>query len=100
MVLVQLMMDVAAVIAASIVQNSGCCLIGPERVCLVQAWVRRRIAQGGLPRPDSVHLISSTKQFGVKGLLAQLQRDAGVSGDVWVVSSSSPHSPLVAAHGI
>lgn len=55
-------------------------------VFVSQAWVRRRITQAGLPRPDSIHLISSTKQFGVKGLLSQLQKDAGVSGDVWVVS--------------
>ena len=42
--------------------------------------------QAGLPRPDSVHLVSSTKQQGVGSLLADLQRTAGATGDVWVVS--------------
>ena len=40
-----------------------------------------------------MHLVSSTKQQGVSSLLAELQRTAGVSGDVWVVSPPLPLWP-------
>ena len=65
---------------------------GALTVCRLcgQSWIRRRVRQAGLPRPDSVHLVSSTKQQGVGSLLAELQRTAGPSGDVWVVSPPLP----------
>ena len=40
---------------------------------LPQRWVRKRMAQGGLPRPSAVHIVSSTKGKGVRELLADLQ---------------------------
>ena len=55
--------------------------------------MRRRSAQAGLPRPESVHLVSSTKHRGVYDLLEDLYRAAGSAGDVWVVRSwPSPDS--------
>lgn len=44
------------------------------------------MTQAGLPAPASVHMVSSVKQFGVKDLLSELQKSAGMAGDVWVVS--------------
>lgn len=55
----------------------------------MQAWAKRRTVQAGLPVPSSVHMISSTKQFGVKELLSELQKAAGTAGDVWVVGPPS-----------
>lgn len=55
----------------------------------MQAWVRKRCAQGGLPRPSAVHVLSSTKRWGVRELLADLQRAAGTRGDVWVVGAQN-----------
>lgn len=53
----------------------------------LERWVRKRMAQGGLPRPSAVHIVSSTKQRGVRELLADLQAAVGVRGDVWVVGA-------------
>lgn len=55
----------------------------------IEAWVRRRIAQGGLPRPSAVHIVSSLKQQGVKRLLSDLQAATGTRGDVWVVGAQN-----------
>ena len=57
-----------------------------------QAWVRKRCREAGLPPPESVHLVSSTKQQGVDALLKQLAAVAGPRGDVWVVRH--PHKVL------
>lgn len=50
-----------------------------------QAWVRRRIAQAGLPRPAAVHVVSSVKGAGVQALLETLHDAVEPHGDVWVV---------------
>ena len=50
--------------------------------------MRKRAAQAGLPRPDSVHLVSSTKAEGIGRLLGDLKKLSGLRGDVWVVSSA------------
>jgi hypothetical protein len=63
------------------------CLPGSPPVPLPQKWVRKRMAQGGLPRPSAVHIVSSTKQRGVRELLADLQSAVGLRGDVWVVGA-------------
>jgi len=55
----------------------------------LQAWVRRRMAQGGLPRPSAVHIVSSEKGRGVKALLADLQTAVGTRGDVWVIGAQN-----------
>ncbi len=54
-----------------------------------QRWVRKRMAQGGLPRPSAVHIVSSTKNKGVRELLADVQTAVGVRGDVWVVGAQA-----------
>ena len=45
------------------------------------------MAQGGLPKPSTVHVVSSTKGRGVRELLADLQAAVGMRGDVWVVGA-------------
>ena len=55
----------------------------------LEAWVRKRIAQGGLPRPSSVHIVSSINGSGIKALLADLQSAVGNRGDVWVVGAQN-----------
>lgn len=55
----------------------------------LEAWVRKRIAQGGLPRPSAVHIVSSERGLGIKGLLAELQYAVGNRGDVWVVGAQN-----------
>ena len=52
----------------------------------MQAWVRRRARQGGMPQPSAVMLVSAVKGTGVDQLLIQLHLEVGASGDVWVVS--------------
>lgn len=55
----------------------------------LERWVRKRMAQGGLPRPSAVHIVSSTKNKGVRELLADVQAAVGVRGDVWVVGAQN-----------
>ncbi|KAI8103575.1 hypothetical protein M9435_004910 [Picochlorum sp. BPE23] len=55
----------------------------------LEKWVRRRIADGGLPRPSSVHIVSSHTNSGVKSLLIDLQKSVGSKGDVWVVGAQN-----------
>ncbi|KAL4422880.1 hypothetical protein ABPG75_009077 [Micractinium tetrahymenae] len=55
----------------------------------LERWVRKRMAQGGLPRPSAVHIVSSTKSKGVRELLADVQAAVGVRGDVWVVGAQN-----------
>ena len=55
----------------------------------LESWVRRRMSQGGLPRPSSVHIVSSTSGAGVKALLANVQTAVGSRGDVWVVGAQN-----------
>lgn len=56
----------------------------------LEQWVRRRMAQGGLPRPSAVHVVSSTqRRRGVRELLADLQAAVGQRGDVWVVGAQN-----------
>eukprot|EP00887_Chlorella_sp_A99_P007378 scaffold2.g7378.t1 len=55
----------------------------------LEQWVRRRMAQGGLPRPSAVHIVSSTRRRGVRELLADLQAAVGLRGDVWVVGAQN-----------
>lgn len=38
----------------------------------VEDWVRRRAKQGGLPRPDAVHLVSSVRNMGIQKLSREL----------------------------
>lgn len=58
-------------------------------VVCIQAWIRRRCKQAGLPSPADVHLISSVKGTGVKTLLTSIQEMVGMRGDVWVVGAQN-----------
>jgi ribosome biogenesis GTPase A len=57
----------------------------------LEQWVRKRITQGGLPRPSSVHIVSSHSSFGVRSLIVDLQKSlmGGSGGDVWVVGAQN-----------
>ncbi|KAK9814077.1 hypothetical protein WJX72_000361 [[Myrmecia] bisecta] len=55
----------------------------------LQQWVRKRAKQGGLPRPSSVHLVSSLKSTGIKDLIRDLHQEVGERGDVWVVGAQN-----------
>ena len=55
----------------------------------MQSWIHRRCKQAGLPSPAAVHLISSVKGTGVKGLLSSIQDMVGMRGDVWVVGAQN-----------
>ncbi len=64
----------------------------------LEQWVRRRIAQGGLPKPQSVHIVSSQSGAGIKTLLVDLQKSLGgggargggtQAGDIWVVGAQN-----------
>jgi ribosome biogenesis GTPase A len=68
----------------------------------VEAWVRRRAAQGGLPRPAAVHIVSAGSGgagggggacggggAGVRRLLVELREAAGQRGDVYVVGAQN-----------
>ncbi|CAL5226853.1 g9719 [Coccomyxa viridis] len=55
----------------------------------LEAWVRRRARQGGMPQPAAVMLVSAVKGTGVDQLLIQLHREVGSSGDVWVVGAQN-----------
>ena len=64
----------------------------------LEQWVRRRISQGGLPKPQSVHIVSSHSGTGIKTLLVDLQKSLGgggargdgtQAGDVWVVGAQN-----------
>jgi ribosome biogenesis GTPase A len=62
--------------------------VTPKRL---ENWVRKRVAQGGLPRPSAVHIISSSQKWGVRELLSDLQRAVGTStkGDIWVIGAQN-----------
>ena len=64
----------------------------------LEQWVRKRVAQGGLPKPASVHIVSSHSGAGIKTLLVDLQKSLGgggrsggavQAGDVWVVGAQN-----------
>lgn len=57
------------------------------------------MAQGGLPRPSAVHIVSSTKNKGVRELLADVQAAVGVRGDVWVVGAQASWAAGPASEG-
>ena len=50
-----------------------------------QEWVRLRLRQAGIPRPTSIHLVSSSKSAGVRDLVRSLHKSVGLRYDVWVV---------------
>ena len=55
----------------------------------LEQWVRKRVEEGGLPRPSSVYIVSSHTQNGVRSLLVDVQKSVGSRGDVWVVGAQN-----------
>lgn len=51
--------------------------------------MRARAKQGGLPSPDAVHLLSSTRGKGAKDLHGLLKKLLGPRGDVWVLGAQN-----------
>ncbi len=54
-----------------------------------QNWIRARAKQGGLPKPDAVQLLSSTKGKGALDLHGLLKKMLGPRGDVWVIGAQN-----------
>eukprot|EP00890_Picochlorum_soloecismus_P002122 jgi/Picsp_1/2910/NSC_01135-R1_gtp binding protein len=55
----------------------------------LEQWVRKRVEEGGLPRPSSVYIVSSHTQNGVRSLLVDIQKSVGSRGDAWVVGAQN-----------
>lgn len=55
----------------------------------LERWVRKRVSEGGLPKPSAVHIVSSHTKMGVKSLLVDIQNSIGTRGDVWVVGAQN-----------
>ncbi|KIY99604.1 hypothetical protein MNEG_8359, partial [Monoraphidium neglectum] len=55
----------------------------------VEQWVRLRLRQAGLPRPQAVFMTSAVNGFGVKELLGRLRDDMGFRADLWVVGAQN-----------
>jgi hypothetical protein len=55
----------------------------------VEQWVRSRLRQAGLPKPDRVFMLSSVTGYGVKEMLDRLKADMGFRADLWVVGAQN-----------
>eukprot|EP01023_Acetabularia_acetabulum_P068044 TRINITY_DN9534_c0_g1_i2.p1 TRINITY_DN9534_c0_g1~~TRINITY_DN9534_c0_g1_i2.p1 ORF type:complete len:667 (-),score=116.85 TRINITY_DN9534_c0_g1_i2:172-2172(-) len=55
----------------------------------LEQWVLKRAKQGGIPQPDSIHLVSALENKGVKHLLIIIRRLLGYAGDVWIVGAQN-----------
>ncbi|KAI8473852.1 MAG: hypothetical protein J3K34DRAFT_383481 [Monoraphidium minutum] len=55
----------------------------------VEQWVRLRLRQAGLPRPDSVFMVSALSGFGVREMLGRLRDEMGFRADLWVVGAQN-----------
>ncbi|KAK9844801.1 hypothetical protein WJX74_007024 [Apatococcus lobatus] len=55
----------------------------------LEDWVRLRLRQAGIPRPTSIHLVSSSKSAGVRDLVRSLHKSVGLRYDVWVVGAQN-----------
>ncbi|XWS57117.1 hypothetical protein CRYUN_Cryun09bG0144000 [Craigia yunnanensis] len=60
--------------------------ISPTRL---DRWVRHRAKAGGAPKLNGVYLVSSSKDLGVKNLLAFIKGLAGPRGNVWVIGAQN-----------
>lgn len=61
-------------------------------------WVRTRMEQAGLPRPDKVFCVSAAKGLGVRALVEGVRDSLGYRGDLWVVGAQNAgKSSLIAA---
>jgi hypothetical protein len=55
----------------------------------VEQWVRLRLRQAGLPRPDAVFAVSALNGYGVREMLARLRDGMGFRADLWVVGAQN-----------
>jgi hypothetical protein len=55
----------------------------------VEQWVRLRLKQGGLPRPEAVFMVSAINGFGVKEMLGRIRDEMGFRADLWVVGAQN-----------
>ena len=60
----------------------------------VEQWVRSRLRQAGLPKPDRVFMLSSVTGYGVKDMLERLKADMGFRADLWVVGAQNGEQRL------
>jgi len=64
----------------------------------VESWVRARLKQAGLPRPERVFMVSAVKGFGIRPMLDDLRSAMGFRADLWVVGAQNAgKSSLIAA---
>ena len=55
----------------------------------VEQWVRLRLRQAGLPRPEAVFAVSAETGLGVKELVQRARAAMGFRGDMWVVGAQN-----------
>jgi hypothetical protein len=55
----------------------------------VEQWVRLRLRQAGLPRPESVFTVSAVNGLGVKEMLGKIRDEMGFRADLWVVGAQN-----------
>eukprot|EP00199_Chlamydomonas_sp_CCMP681_P000330 CAMPEP_0119116928 /NCGR_PEP_ID=MMETSP1180-20130426/52557_1 /TAXON_ID=3052 ORGANISM="Chlamydomonas cf sp, Strain CCMP681" /NCGR_SAMPLE_ID=MMETSP1180 /ASSEMBLY_ACC=CAM_ASM_000741 /LENGTH=544 /DNA_ID=CAMNT_0007106131 /DNA_START=76 /DNA_END=1710 /DNA_ORIENTATION=+ len=61
-------------------------------------WVRVRMQQAGLPRPDKVFCVSANKGSGVRDMVDTIKTALGFRGDLWVVGAQNAgKSSLISA---
>ncbi|KAG8387339.1 hypothetical protein BUALT_Bualt02G0011200 [Buddleja alternifolia] len=66
----------------------------------LEHWVRTRARAGGAGKLTSVHLVSAVKEWGVKTLVDDVVKFAGVRGNVWAVGAQNAgKSTLINAIG-
>jgi hypothetical protein len=64
----------------------------------VERWVRLRLRQAGLPRPERVFMTSAATGLGVRPMLEQLRSGMAFREDLWVVGAQNAgKSSLIAA---
>jgi hypothetical protein len=64
----------------------------------VERWVRLRLRQAGLPRPERVFMTSAATGVGVRPMLEQLRNGMAFREDLWVVGAQNAgKSSLIAA---
>jgi hypothetical protein len=74
-------------------------LLPPQATAVrVERWVRERLGQAGLPRPERVFMTSAATGLGVRPMLEQLRNGMAFREDLWVVGAQNAgKSSLIAA---
>lgn len=55
----------------------------------VQQWVRLRLRQAGLPRPEKVFMVSAKNGLGIKEMMGTIRDEMGFRADLWVVGAQN-----------